>query len=228
VLASFLPDGFEAYARIFHPARPLETHPGTTRWAALAERNGTALGPETGFHDVIGLEPDTPGWDELVPINGCLPQAQASALVDVLEAFTGTPRDCWFCIWIGHSFWGGRLSLTWEPRESELEREKRHRAAREKAEWENRELDRIPVVHTEHRDYYLFRGPMSAVPAFEFGAFYQSPNLWWPEDRAWCAATEVDGYSTYVGGSRECIQAICLAPDIEALKVTIETRMDPG
>ena len=28
-----------------------------------------------------------------------------------------------------------------------------------------------------------------------------SPSIWWPEDRAWCVATDIDLFDTYVGGS---------------------------
>jgi hypothetical protein len=48
---------------------------------------------------------------------------------------------------------------------------------------------------------------------------WQSPNLWWPDDRAWCVATEIDLMSTYLGGSRGCVQAIIEHPQVEAAAV---------
>ena len=48
---------------------------------------------------------------------------------------------------------------------------------------------------------------------------WQSPNLWWPDDRAWCVSTEIDLMSTYVGGSRGCIQAIVEHRQLEAAEV---------
>jgi hypothetical protein len=38
--------------------------------------------------------------------------------------------------------------------------------------------------------------------------FYRSPNIWWPDDRAWCVATEIDLMSTFAGGSAACAEAI--------------------
>ena len=55
-----------------------------------------------------------------------------------------------------------------------------------------------------------------------------SPNIWWPEDRAWCVATDIDLYDTYVGGSKECIEAILSNPDLEALPATLDARLDLG
>ncbi|WP_413768920.1 hypothetical protein [Rhodococcus pyridinivorans] len=49
-----------------------------------------------------------------------------------------------------------------------------------------------------------------------------SPNLWWPQDRAWCVATNIDPMASYVGGSRQCIEAILASPDLEAFEVAAE------
>lgn len=35
-----------------------------------------------------------------------------------------------------------------------------------------------------------------------------TPSLWWPDDRTWCVATEIDFRWTYVGGSQVCINEI--------------------
>ena len=43
---------------------------------------------------------------------------------------------------------------------------------------------------------------------------------------AWCVATDIDLYDTYVGGSVECIEAIMSNPDLEALPTTIDARLD--
>ena len=70
------------------------------------------------------------------------------------------------------------------------------------------------------RDYLLFRGPIDAALTFTVGEspfWGDSPNIWWPEDRAWCVATDIDLFDTYVAGSRECIDAVLSAPGLEAL-----------
>jgi hypothetical protein len=43
-----------------------------------------------------------------------------------------------------------------------------------------------------------------------------SPNLWWPDDRAWCVATEIDLAWTYLGGSTALISDVLSKPRLEA------------
>ena len=40
------------------------------------------------------------------------------------------------------------------------------------------------------------------------GPLWQSANLWWPEDRAWCVTTDIDFAWTYVGGDRSLIEEL--------------------
>jgi hypothetical protein len=72
-----------------------------------------------------------------------------------------------------------------------------------------------PRVRLPHRDYLLYRGPAEAVTALADKA--QTPNLWWPADRAWCVATEIDLRCTYVGGPAGLIAALLADDAIEAL-----------
>lgn len=47
--------------------------------------------------------------------------------------------------------------------------------------------------------------------------FYaQSPNLFWPTDRAWCVATQIDFDSTLVAGTRALIDALLNEPTLDA------------
>ena len=48
---------------------------------------------------------------------------------------------------------------------------------------------------------------------------HQSANLWWPEDHAWCVATEIDFMTTYIGGTRDAIDAIVKDKVFEAYRV---------
>jgi hypothetical protein len=47
------------------------------------------------------------------------------------------------------------------------------------------------------------------------------PSIWWPDDRAWCVATEIDFRWTYVAGSRELVDALVADERFEALHATI-------
>ena len=46
----------------------------------------------------------------------------------------------------------------------------------------------------------------------------QSANLWWPADRAWCVATDIDLMTTYVGGSAACIAELLATAGLEAAR----------
>jgi hypothetical protein len=52
--------------------------------------------------------------------------------------------------------------------------------------------------------------------------------MWWPSDRAWFVATEVDGFSTYAGGSQAAIDDVLASSELEAIQVTARTPLDPG
>ena len=70
------------------------------------------------------------------------------------------------------------------------------------------------------RPLLLYSGSLAAATAL-CEPFQQSPTLWWPNDRAWCVASEVDFHSTYVGGPRELIDRLLGDARIEALEVPI-------
>jgi hypothetical protein len=52
-----------------------------------------------------------------------------------------------------------------------------------------------------------------------------SPNLWWPDDRAWFVATEVDHAWTYVAGSQQLLNRLMAEPRLEILPA--ETSDNP-
>ena len=53
----------------------------------------------------------------------------------------------------------------------------------------------------------------------------QSASLWWPADRAWFVATDIDLVTTFVGGSRGLRAATsCAIPRVEAARVPVDQR----
>ena len=52
----------------------------------------------------------------------------------------------------------------------------------------------------------------------------QSPNLWWPEDRAWFVATEIDYAWTYIGGSPVPIEALVVDARLEVLPALLTDK----
>ena len=47
----------------------------------------------------------------------------------------------------------------------------------------------------------------------------QSPSIWWPDDHAWCVATEIDLMTTYVGCSGGCRNDLLAHEGFEAFEV---------
>jgi hypothetical protein len=73
-----------------------------------------------------------------------------------------------------------------------------------------------PRVQLPGRDYLLFVGPLAAVPSLVDAQEGRTPNLWWPDDHAWCVASEIDLPWTYVGGSAALIAGLLADARVEA------------
>jgi len=75
--------------------------------------------------------------------------------------------------------------------------------------WEGRGLRGVPENHPRitlpGRKHLLVRGSVGDAGR-ELQGFL--PNIWWPADRAWFVASDVDLMSTYVGGSTELANAL--------------------
>jgi hypothetical protein len=69
-------------------------------------------------------------------------------------------------------------------------------------------------------------GPIEAVRSFGDEAL--GPNIWWPDDRVWCVASEIDLAATYVGASARCIERLLAPGTIEAMPVSVNDRIDVG
>jgi hypothetical protein len=130
---------------------------------------------------------------------GSLPFPERSILVDLLRPQTRTPDLCWFCVWDGF----GDLDLSgvservWHP----------------------------------GRGYALYSGPieqaltpLGLAPDGVSPVDTHSPNLWWPDDRAWIVATEIDYAWTYVGGTGALIESILGTDGLEALPAQLTDK----
>jgi hypothetical protein len=209
VVTSVVPGGFDAYVRLLHPiGTRKDAESIRVRWSEVAAWSGQALDRDSQFHAIAvsrdGSE-QPPPWQAAKPLPGSLEPDDAGALIDVLGRHTTTPGRCWFCIWEGYG-WGGEASLA-------------HRAelAGHLADPPiPAEVLAGPRVQLPWRDYFLYSGPIDAALAF-VDSEAQTPNLFWPEDRAWCVATEIDLSSTYVGGSRRLADELVADRRIEAL-----------
>ena len=87
-----------------------------------------------------------------------------------------------------------------------------------------------PRLRLPCRDYLLFTGTLLAATPMAWHAasewfLPQSPNLFWPHDRSWCVATEVDLDSTVVAGTNDLVCAVLAAPGLEAWPVAADDSL---
>lgn len=231
-LHSFAPSGFASYARIFHPAGSSPAFGGAleqdrgVRWRALGRERGIDLSSDVSFSEVSGVDPeDQDRFDEIQPDDGNLPRGTCAALARILSSHTKDPDACWFCLWEGNgAFWSGSHTPLYEG-----ERDPRRvEELRAEAKAQDDLLEHTPRVEAQDRAYFLFRGPLVAASSFAPDGWYTSPNLWWPDDRAWIVVTEVDGYSTYLGGPESLVADVLGSLEVEAIEVSSDVHMDPG
>jgi hypothetical protein len=168
-------------------------------------------------------------WPGSVPNEGSLPGMAIDRLVPVLRGATTSPDRLLLAVWNGFGFWapGGaaRLHLRtagwrWSVK----------RCWRRLVDGWRRHVpsvvDPLPLLETDGRAYVVFSGGSDAVRSMEAGPWRQSPNLWWPDDRAWCVATEIDFDSTLIGGTHGLIEEIVATSGLEALEITPDARLD--
>jgi len=219
-LWSFMPDVFDRYARVFHPFHGPDTR--RVRWSEIAGPGGAELSATTRAKDITGAPNGAGVWDH-EPQEGTLHPEQLSAIRDALGPFTTTPQRCWLAVWVGWGSWrpGSRSTLVaaTDPRSLGAQRTRSEQP---------QPPDDAPQIRTQHREYFLLESALELVPSFAIMGWEQAPSIWWPEDRAWCVVTEVDGYSTYVGGSERCIETVVSSPSLEAVPVPSDAPMDPG
>lgn len=216
-IESIVPRGFESYARILHPAWNGRL---PVRWREVAALTGRVIRPLVDFADIARSADGKVAWTGRYP-KSSLSHDDVTALIDIAGKATATPDRCWFCLWDGYG-WLYESEDLLSP------------AAIIKGvvRWARREQEQLrsplmppdtlgyPRVHAPlGRTYLLYQGPISTAAAFfiESWLWQQTPNLWWPADRKWCVATEIDLYSTYIGGSQQLIAAVLNDQRLEAL-----------
>jgi hypothetical protein len=211
-VGSVVPTGFDAYARIFHPAwRSGNETEIQVRWSEVAAWSGRTVHAEMQFHS-ISLPPPARQLESYPwsgePRLGVLSLQQGTALTGLLAKHTSTPDRCWFCLWDGYGYLHGAVAVFFSS-DSKEGNPQRPVPPRPKL--------RRTRVRLPGRDYLLFTGSVAQGEGWEDG-----PNLWWPDDRSWCLASEIDFPYTYIGGSTELITEILTHPFLEALPATVD------
>lgn len=226
-VAALIPRGFGRYARLFHPAR--NQHGERVRWAEVAAWSGRTVHPLMAFERISnpsrGYGAGAAPWNE-DPSQGSLDSGDAIALAEFLANFTDTPQQCLFAVWEGYGQFtpGASVSCVAFYR-NDLDAEERLPWSESGVEMqvlvppaEVLTAERLTGVE---RNYVLYTGPLSAVTSFHVNLWH-SPNIWWPADRKWCVATDIDLDSSYVGGSEACIVSLANNVRFEALPTTLD------
>lgn len=234
-----IPSGFTAYARICHPATDRGGCPAT--WSEVARQTGRQVHPLMQWHALVGsADPlNTTGslWPGGAPQRGNLVPEAVAHLCRVLAGHTATPGCCLFGLWEGYGWIGRGAVGPAVARPSDAPPARPHDPIA--PAFSPDELRR-PRLRLPSRDYLLLAGPLQA--ALQIGYWHgpdsfvaQSPNLFWPTDRAWCVASEIDFDSTLVGGTRELVDAILDAPELDSWPVAPDDslaydadRINPG
>lgn len=223
-----IPRGFEAYARVLHPAS-LNDEAGTlVSWAVVAEECGTTLHPEAQWWHIAGrADPyaHDGGWVGQNPCEGQLERTGFEALSDVLGRHTATLERTFVGFWNGYgnvpaSWHGsapvvslGRKSYLFERRLVDVPQLCREAPA---ARW---------ATETGNQAVMSFRSDGGKVSRpsddelFELWASHewQSPTEWWPADHAWVTSNDTDLDSTLIGGSRALVDDLLADDRLEVL-----------
>ncbi|MFD3727546.1 hypothetical protein [Streptomyces sp. NPDC058671] len=185
--------GFPAYARVLHPAA-LDERP--VRWDAVAAAYGRRVQALTDWHEVIGVERfHRNGGEYGLPGVWDEHPDEGPAPTGVAEALIPVlARHTGTAGRCWYGLWHGYGRWEWQG---------------------------VPTFPTPERDEILLSGPLAdAVSPVDLDEFAELPDLWWPQDRAWCVGGDVDLVSTYVGGSEQLVADLLAAPGLEAHRVT--------
>jgi hypothetical protein len=162
-------------------------------------------------------------WPGDNPRRGHLVPEVLARLCDVLADHTATAQRCFFCLWEGWGWISNSSVKRVAARASSAGGAPGGSDEPIAAGFSAEQLSQ-PRVHLPGRDYLLLAGALEA--ALQIGHWHspewfvpQSPNLFWPADRAWCVASEIDFDSTLLGGTTELVNAILQTPGLDAWSV---------
>lgn len=216
-ITSVVPGGFSRYARILHPAGGNEPPGGGRRsWAEVAHENARVPHSTMQFHNISRPRDSPSTRPGIMPSTGAMPVPERGLLVDLLATETTTPDRCWFCMWDG---WGnlddqGVTARVQLPNRRYLLYTGAIMAA---VSVPPLAMDRVVVACMSPTGK---EAPPPMTREAKKSALVESwrngPALWWPNDRAWVVATEIDLAWTYVGGSEQLIRRLVAHSGLEA------------
>lgn len=189
-------------------------------WSTLMSLVGGNLESTTMFKELWRLRHELPPGLQPPP-DGNIPSATLNILVPLLSDHTEVPDVCWAAFWNGWGFWRMRESELREPRHVPRTWQRRAREVADQAR-------QAPQVTSRTRSYFLFRGPANALDPSDESTGWQSPSLFWPDDRRWVVSNDVDSHSTYIACAIELASRLTSRKDLDALEVSIADDYDSG
>lgn len=207
---AWMPEGFESYARILHPAYKRIRGKGTSGrevavpWRTVAEWSGKPLHARSHIEDLM-LRSDGVTWSQhnahgYQPLQGQLDDATLASLLVHLATQSIDLNEVWMLTWTGFGgppdVVGLHVSVTW-------------------------------FLSMIGREYVLRKGSITpSTESIEDPRFASPPTFWWPDNRSWFASSDLDSSSTYVGGSMELIEKILNDPALEAFPAELNDPYD--
>ena len=196
-VAALVPPVFEAYARVFHPAvrypdDDLGTEPDEdVTWAEVAAANRRTAHPAMEWASITGSW-EYRGEDDQPGLWNDAPAEGhlPTQTAQRLAAVLARHTSTPEDCWFG--LWSGIGSLA----------------------------SAGPQLVLSAREYVLVRGPVDLAAAnLAPEPAEQSAHLWWPADRAWFVATDIDLMSTYVGGTAGFVADLLATEGLEVAEV---------
>ncbi|ROP74016.1 hypothetical protein [Curtobacterium sp. PhB115] len=214
------------------------------RWAEVAARTGATMHPLVQWTSLTGRTDEEDisfddGWRIELPEEGWFEPRLLAALTEHLAAATSTPDDLVGAIWDG---WGDvqgnyTVAVGWQGPDAPTAAERSEmlaHAARLQAEHDRKQQELRaslagPRFAWPDREAFLLSMtlPQLADPSWMddariIGTYLDvghTPQMLWPEDRAWVLASEIDWDSTVVAGPRSLIDAVLADDRFEAYEV---------
>jgi hypothetical protein len=200
VVGSLVPPLFPAYARVFHPAvRYAGDDDVDVPWAEVAAANRTVAHPAMGWGSLTGSVDFFEDADQS-PLWDQAP-ARGHLPIGVAAGLVDVLRRHTSTPGDVHfGIWSGFGFIVGE----------------------------APTLVLPAREHWLLRGPIDlAAENMAAEPSEQSVSLWWPADRAWFVATDIDQVTTYVGGSAGCVADLLAHPLLEAARVGADQEIGP-
>lgn len=149
-------------------------------------------------------------------------------IASIGERHTSSPDRAWFAVWEGHGFDTATTHIAWQgPLDEERSRlrdeDERHNAAIRAA------LLHVPRFDLPNRTYYLLGGPVTAATQLRHpgrSSDWRNPDLFWPDDRRWFVATDVDFWSLYIGGDDDFITELARNVPTRTEVVTLDRQLE--